>query len=138
DASDARNVLRDRVGMPHDGARVRGAPESPSLHPVSDARPANVCDERNGPVADLPVTRTRVVAWPGNVRVVDEERPAANVALRHYSPIPAVLRAIAIVAHHEIVIRRYDERSPIAERRLRGRRAEARGFQFDLVLPLEV
>src|SRR6185436_16274945 len=83
---------------PHDGARVRGAPESPSLHPVSDARPANVSDERNGPIADLPVARTGVVARTGNVRVVDEQRPAAHVALGHDSPIPAILRAIAIVA----------------------------------------
>src|SRR5688572_6106419 len=35
-------------------------------------------------------------------REVDEQRLALDVLLRHEAPVPAVLRIVAIVAHHEV------------------------------------
>src|SRR6476661_1874282 len=37
----------------------------------------------------------------------DEERAPAKVVVRHEAPVPAVVAAIAIIAHHEIVSGRH-------------------------------
>src|SRR5262249_26291389 len=105
---------------------------------VPQPGPPNVRDERNRPVADLTAALRVVVARAGDVREVHEERPPSNVRLGHDPPVPAVLRAVAVVAHHEIVIGRNEQRAPVVERGLRGWRTEPRALDLDLVLPIEV
>src|SRR5688572_21831817 len=51
-------------------------------------------------------------------REVDEQRLALDVRPRHEPPVPAVLRVVAIVAHHEELIRRYGDR-PVFPPRVR-------------------
>src|SRR3569832_131706 len=97
DASVARNVRLERVGMPHDGDRLRGPPERASLHPVSDARPTNVGNERQGPIAHGSVAAGVVVSRSGNVGVVDVHGPATNEVAGNEPPEPAVHRAKANV-----------------------------------------
>src|SRR4051812_43192077 len=97
-----------------------------STNEVTQPRPPDVRHEWNRPIARRAGAARIVVAGTGQIRVVHEERPATDVLSRNDAPIAAVLRAVAVVAHHEEMILRYDDRSPVAKRRLRGRRAEAR------------
>src|SRR5581483_12018587 len=87
-------------------------------------------------VADLAVARR--LAASRNVGVVHEDRTTAHVLLRDDAPVSAVLRAVAVVAHHEIEVRRDEQRTPIVMRGLRGRRTKARSAHLYGVLPLEV
>src|SRR6478736_5269450 len=90
-----------------------------------DPPPAHIRDEREWTIARLVrADGRRLVARA--IRVVHEHRTAANVRARHEPPVATVLRAVAIVAHHEVVRRGYDERAPVVVRGLRGRQTESR------------
>src|SRR6266542_5330172 len=97
-----------------------------SPHPVADPAPSDVCYERQ-----------RTIAVIGVVRVINEERPATHVRARNESPIAAVLRVVPVVAHHEEMPCRNDDRPPIIVRRLRRSGAESRRFESGLLLPVE-
>src|SRR5687767_14763827 len=72
---------------------IMSAGSARSMNLVEDSIPPDAADE-----ADQPGLLAE--------REVDEERLALDVLLRHEAPVPAVLRIVAIVAHHEIVSRR--------------------------------
>src|SRR5438128_12527555 len=98
-------------------ARMRNAETaSSSADQMSDPAPPNIRNEWNCPVAAF----SRALAWvvrigARNVRVIHEQWAAADVALRNHAPVTAVLGAVAVVAHHEIVIGWNDDRSPVVE-----------------------
>src|SRR4051794_10230912 len=48
-----------------------------------------------------------VVFAPGFVRPVDHERPALDVVAAQEPPVAAVLGVVAVVAHHEVLVRRH-------------------------------
>ena len=45
------------------------------------------------------------------VRPVDDERLALDVVARQEAPVAAVLRVVAVVAHHEVLIGRHRDRA---------------------------
>src|SRR5687768_12493504 len=86
-------------------------------HPITDSTPSHVGDERQRAVADVAVAvQAFAEVGVGTVGVIDEHRPPANVLARYDAPVPAVLRAIPIVAHHEVVPLRDEQRSPMIVR----------------------
>src|SRR5262245_41935962 len=54
-----------------------------------------------------------IVLAPRLVRPVDDERLALHELARQEAPIAAVLRVVAVVAHHEVLVRRYGD-GPVA------------------------
>src|SRR5215475_3168423 len=92
---------------------------------VPDSSPANVGDEWQWTIADLATALVVLGAGTRHVRVIDEQWTPADVVPGNESPIATVLRAVAIVAHHEIVIGGHEQRSPVVVRRLCGRWTEA-------------
>src|SRR5438094_1124229 len=108
------------------------------VDPVPDAAPADVGEGRQRPVARVPVAQLGIaVARSRAVGVVDDERTPAHVVLRHDAPVATVLRAIAIVAHHEKMRLGNEQRTPVVMRRRRRRIAEARASHLDAMLPGE-
>src|SRR4051812_22261128 len=95
-------------------AAVTG-PDTASPDAGADAPPSDVGDEREGAI------RLGAAA----IGVVHEERASAHVLAGHEPPVPAVLRLVAVVAHHEVTLRRNDERAPVVVGRLRRGGAEA-------------
>src|SRR5690242_848579 len=98
---------------------------------IADATPADVGEAGQRPVARVGVALLRIAAArPGAEGVVDDERLPADVVLRNESPVATVLRAIAIVAHHEVTRAGDEQRSPVIVRGYFGRRAESRVLQL--------
>src|SRR5690348_2124239 len=110
-----------------------------SLDACADPSPANIRDRRHGREARGILTPRlwRVLLRTRRIGVVHEQRLATDVLTWHHAPVTAVLRAVAIVAHHEVVTRGHDERAPVVMRRLRGRCTEARIRECVALLPLE-
>src|SRR6185436_4099048 len=91
-------------------------------NPIITQTTTTVATNRN-PIIDNPSCRTRSRMVPSlsnpaadalerearNVVPVepDEERAPAQVIVRHEAPVPAVVAAIAIIAHHEVISRRH-------------------------------
>src|SRR4029079_7700956 len=102
--------------------RWRSAPRTPASRPYgSSARlvehpvPARPREEM-GEHRDQALHRRAgalilVILAFGLVRPVDHERLALDVFARQEPPVAAVLRIVAVVAHHEIVVGRHRHRT---------------------------
>src|SRR5258705_13676313 len=104
-------------------------------HPSMRPTRSKACQERcvigsivpplgvSGRVAKQPVP-----ADPERIRGhahVDEERPPADVRAGQEAPEAAVVGLVAVVAHHEVVVGRNDDRAPIVRGRTVARRVPA-------------
>src|SRR5215831_1682494 len=67
---------------------------------------AQALDRRAEPLVD-------VILAPGLVRPVDQQRASLHVVARQEAPVTAVLRVVAVVAHHEIAIGRHRDRAEV-------------------------
>ena len=63
------------------------------------------------PLSVAPRAAFLVVLALGLVRPVDHQRLALDVLARQEAPVAAVLRVVAVVAHHEVLVRRHRDRS---------------------------
>src|SRR5262245_27632459 len=61
---------------------------------------------RSEPLGRRPEPLVDVVLAPRLVGPVDQERPAFHVVARQEAPVAAVLRVVAIVPHHEVLVGR--------------------------------
>src|SRR5205085_12421010 len=98
-----------------------------SVNARADASPPDVRDEWEWAV--------RLIS--AAIGVVHEDRASADVLAGHGAPVAAVLRFVAVVAHHEVVAGGDDEGAPVIEHGLRWRGPEARLLELHLVLPVE-
>ena len=103
-------------------SRACGA-RRPSAGLMADATPADGGDERQGPPGI------------GVERVVDEQRPPADHAPRHESPVARIVRVVAVVPHHEVLPRGHDQRPPVVPRRAVGRVIHSRQQVVHLPIP---
>src|SRR6266511_3197665 len=71
------------------------------LRSGEDPAPPDRRDKREGPPG------ARIVA------VVDQERAAPDILARQEAPVAPVVRAVAVVPHHEKGVRGYDDRAPV-------------------------
>src|SRR5262245_24547518 len=104
--------------------------------PVPQSPCANIRNERHRSRAHVAIAATGLETARA-VGVVHEHRAAPEILARHQTPVSAVLRAVAVVAHHEVATGRDDDWSPIIERGLRRCRAESRFAKSQGLLPVE-
>src|SRR5439155_16197196 len=80
-----------------------------SAYLVSEPLPACACEEVREDRAEPPDGRAQpfvdVVLATRLVRPVNQQRLPLDVIPRQEPPVPAVLRVVAVVPHHEVVIR---------------------------------
>src|ERR671934_785817 len=84
-------------------ARSRGAELT---YPLAESGPPDVGEPRES-VSDVAL-----------VAVVDDQRSALHQRIRHEAPVAAVVRVVAVVAEHEEVAPRHDQRPPVVARRV--------------------
>src|SRR5882672_10821398 len=79
-------------------------------HAVPPGSREEVCEHRHKAFEGASGRFVLVVLAPGLVRPVDQERFSFDVVAAQKSPVAAVLRVVAIVAHHEILVGRNGHR----------------------------
>src|SRR5215471_4830583 len=100
--------------------------------------PESSVNERSEPAPpNVRQPRKRVVR-PPVITEIDQQRPPFHRGSIHEAPIPGVRGIVAVVAQHEVLPHRYDQRAPLVSLRMIAAAILLRARQVELTLPLEV